>query len=521
MDNELEQILAGLTPEQEDALYKRSLAVLASRYSVEGFRAFFELVMGEKMPEYAAEWVDGVFEVEKKNKRLAVEAFRGSGKSTTMTVAFTAFYLGHHPTTSNFLIQAGDDMAVANTKNIAGIIESNPGWKLVFPYLLPDEGKGWGANGYEIKDTSMDYNTWREKNSKRLNPSFMGAGYASKIIGKHPSGLLIVDDILDEGNTSSDLKMEDVRKILTGTIYPMMMESTLLLFIFTPWRDNDPVVTVTSAENFLHIKTPAYVEDEDGEFFKPLNKKVKLAKSFAIKNIESLENRYTDSGSVEFARMYALDLSKTGNQEFRWYDFPTHLCKWDWYMVGGADYASSLKNWSGAQTDSDYYALAYVAKLPEGGAVVVDGILEKTTLLSALYYAERAQDIYSGWKGTVVETDGKGTEFVQTLYMLKPDLKIIPSGTKGKNKHVRLREMAPWFENGRVRISDANTPFLNELRKEMRLFPNTPHDDAMDAVYWALTAIVDVLQMPKVTGALPGTMMELKKSNPFNSFARR
>jgi predicted phage terminase large subunit-like protein len=315
--------------------------------------------------------------------------------------------------------------------------------------------------------------------------------------------------------------MEDVRKILTGTIYPMMVETTILAFIFTPWRDNDPVVTVTNAENFVHIKTPAYVEDETGEFFKPLGKNIKLLKSFAIRDLASLENRYVDSGSVEFARMYALDLTKAGNQEFKWYDFPSHLIKYDWFMVGGADYASSLKNWSGAQTDSDYYALAYVAKLPEGGAVVCDGILEKTTLLSALYYAERAQEIYSGWKGTVVETDGKGTEFVQSLYMLKPDLKIIPSGTKGKNKHVRLREMAPWFENGRVRISDANTPFLNELRKEMRLFPNTPHDDAMDAVYWALTAIMDVLQMPKAGSSLPGTLLELKKPNPFNSFARR
>jgi phage terminase large subunit-like protein len=68
--------------------------------------------------------------------------------------------------------------------------------------------------------------------------------------------------------------------------------------------------------------------------------------------------------------------------------------------------------------------------------------------------------------------------------------------TKGKGKAQRLEhQMSPWFESGIVKISDADTPFLNALRKEMRQYPNSRTLDCMDAVYWALRMIPEVLKM--------------------------
>ena len=53
--------------------------------------------------------------------------------------------------------------------------------------------------------------------------------------------------------------------------------------------------------------------------------------------------------------------------------------------------------------------------------------------------------------------------------------------------------MAPWLESGMIRISDAETPFLAELRKELDLYPFCKYDDALDALYWACRGMPDVL----------------------------
>lgn len=71
--------------------------------------------------------------------------------------------------------------------------------------------------------------------------------------------------------------------------------------------------------------------------------------------------------------------------------------------------------------------------------------------------------------------------------------------------------MAPWMENGTVRISDAETPFLRELRNELDSYPNHAHDDALDAVYYALRVIPDVLVMPKSSEELPEVIVHEKK----------
>ena len=74
--------------------------------------------------------------------------------------------------------------------------------------------------------------------------------------------------------------------------------------------------------------------------------------------------------------------------------------------------------------------------------------------------------------------------------------------------------MSPWLESGMVRISDAETPFLNELRKELDMYPLSKHDDALDAMYWALRGMPDVLMMPTPMDEIPEFARKKKRSNP-------
>jgi len=538
------------SPEQRKALEHGSL-VLSARWNDDpwGFADCYEVFHKEQMPRHAFyEWIipmywsagkisdDDVIEfysdapeyayivkeikaqfldIGQVARGIVIEAFRGSTKTTTVTVTFCAFRIGHEPHRANLIIQVGDLSANKNTKKIADIISNNPGWKLVFPHVVPDHDLGWGAGGYEVKVThdtetgeEIDYATWRELNSKRLDPTLLGVGYESgQIIGKHPDGLLVIDDIHNEGNTSSRREQENVRQILTDTIFPTMTKDTWKVFIGTPWNENDTLHYVASTGEFLHVQTPV----KRGET-------LTWPEKF---DTDEISKWARVSGSRGFARMYMLDLSYSKNRVFKYQTYPSDQIRFNLPMVGGVDFAGTMDEYTNKAGRNDYFAMAYTAKLPGYGAVVVDGVLEHCTQAGGEVYVKTAQGIFPNWIQSVVEADGAGEGFIQTLKR-NPGLKIVPLKTKGRGKGRRLEgEMAPWLENGTVRISDAETPFLNELRHELDTYPDCENDDALDALYWSMRGMPDVLVMKDNEEELPapGANKKAQEAHPYCSLA--
>jgi len=481
------------------------VAVAQNDDGPDGFECFYKLIFSKQLPAHAREWVEGIYKARNEKKGIVIEAFRGSTKTTTLTIAFTAWRIGKEPHRANLLVQVGDDIAADNTHQVADIIENNTGFKLVFPTVEPDRERGWGAGGYEVKRTDLGYVGWRELNAKRKDPTLVGVGYKSReIIGKHPDGLLVVDDIHDENNTASERELETVRKILTGTIFPTMTPSTWAVFVGTPWVDNDVLRYVASTGEFVHLQTPV---EKDG--IPVWDKKFGEGEIARQKRL---------AGTIQFARMFMLDLTAAKNKVFKYMGYPSSEVRFNWPMVGGVDYAGTMdvnKNKAGG---GDYFAIAYVAKLPGGGAVVVDGVVDHCTQAQAEAYLRRAQEMFPHWLNAVVEGDGKGEEFIQVV-LRNPTMKIIPMKTGGKGKEARLeRQMGPWLESGIVRVSDAETPFLNELRRELDTYPLNEHDDALDAVYWSLRGMPDVLYVPAST-ELPPTRVSVKQaSHPLLAF---
>ena len=400
------------------------------------------------------------------------------------------------------LVQVGDDSSNDTTQQIADIIENNPGFKLVFPEVVPDRERGWGAGGYEVKRSDISYKDWRDLNAKRRDPTLLGVGYKSRaIIGRHPDGVLVVDDIHDENNTASERELANVIRILTGTIFPTITDKTWTIFIGTPWVEEDALHYVAETGEFLHVKTPVL-----------RGNKYTWAEKFNKKEVDKQRRL---AGSVEFARMFLLDLSAAQDNRFKYIDYPAHLIDARWPIVAGVDYAGTMSEAKNKLGKNDYFAIAYVAKNPIGGAVVVDGVLEHCTQSEAEGFVKRGQGIYPNYLTAVIEGDGKGEEFIQVVRR-NPGMKITPMKTGGKGKDARLlRQMGPWLESGMVKISDANTPFLNELRKELQKYKMTPHDDALDAVYWALRGMPDVLVVPPDEMELPDYFFdELEYGNP-------
>lgn len=443
-----------------------------------GFASFYEKVYARPLPRHALQqWIEPLFAARKKGKGFLLTAFRGSSKTTTLSVAFTAFRIGQDPAASNLIIQAGERSAADTSAQVAELIEHNPGWKEVFPDIVPDRKVSWGADGYEVLDTAAgSYEAWRAAcmQEKGKDPTLIGLGYKSRaIIGRHPTGLLLIDDIHDENNTRSYRELEIVIKIVTGTILPTVTPKTWQVVVGTPWRTNDALAHLAASRQYKVVRTP--IETRRGaptwpqRFPRP-----------AIRKLRKL------SGAAEFARMYLLDLEAALGLHLKpeWLQlYPHEKISAEWPVVMGVDYASSADKLKDRQRD--YFAVAVGRALPAGGMVLVDGIRAHLSQAEAEEQLAALAARYPRTQMIGVEAVGKGEEFYHLLrrtYKL-PLIPLHPSASKG----TRFESgMAPLFERAQAYVVDVDTPFTRAFREEWLAWPHGEHDDTLDAVAWML-----------------------------------
>lgn len=512
--------------EDRDAAVIASLVLLSRLDTPNGFAAFYELIMGMQPPAHVMEWIRAIYKAHEEDKGIIIEAFRGSTKTTVINI-FNAFMLGHRPTKNIMLIQAGNESAWDNTAFITGLIENRDEWKLVFPHIEPDRVKGWGAGGYEIKRTDIEYAQFRKEcdspDGKGKDPHLIGVGYESKsIIGKHPNNVLVVDDIHDESNTSSPRELKTVLKTLKGTIFPTMIAGAVRIIVGTPWVEGDALDYCKSTGEFMYIKTPvmkkALEEDPNSVYFS----KEELGDFSGWYTLtwpeeftkEVIISWFNLVGSREFARMYILDLDVADVEGLKYYSCEHSRIDTSWQSGGGCDYASVMEERRLEQKDRSYFAHLWGFKDPYNRIIVYDGTVEQCTQMSAEQHLWKPQNIFENWKHTEFEADGKGEE-AYTVFARNPGLKINPFKVQRIPKTRRHElQVAPWLENGRVMISDVDTPAMNRLRTALRKWPNG-NLDVIDALYALLRVFPECLIGPDISGELPSAKKKKRTTNPY------
>lgn len=520
--------------------------------SPEGFARFYEMLYGRRLPRHARrDWIQPLYKARAAGKGLVVFAFRGASKSTTLSIAFTAFRLGLHPEQSALIIQAADDIAADTAAQIADLIEHNPGWHEAFPHILPDPAVAWGADGYEIRNTQYGYDDWRTRvaRTKGKDPSFVALGYKSRaIIGKHPTGLLLIDDIHDESNTRSARELETVVKILTGTILPTATASAWQIAVGTPWREDDALARLAATGRFISVSTrifrsiplPAVGAKHaspdsaaGGNSIEPIEiaaapgshqthtvhagrgtldeKRPAWPRRFPLKAIERIRQAV---GEAEFARMYMLDprAAQGIHLKAEWLnEFPMEKIGPHWPVVMGVDYASTGDLLKSSQRD--YFAVAVGRAIPGGGGIVlVDGIRARLSQGEAEEQLVELAARYPTLSAIGVEAVGKGEEYfhlMQRSYLQLPLEKMDPGGMK---KGQRIEGgMGLMFQRHHAWIAEVETPFLRAFRDEWLAWPRGAHDDTLDAVAWMLAVAEKyLLFQPR----------KPKTSNPFMLLAR-
>lgn len=503
----LRAALARLSLGELEALAAAARAEFArSQDSPLGFAQFYRLLFDRPLPAHARQqWLPLIYQARALGKGAVIEAFRGSSKSTTLTVAWLAYRIGLEAHKSYLLLGANDEAARDSAGQVADIIAHNPGWRLVFPQVMPDRQAGWGHSGYMVRRSDLPYRQWQQMalQQRGKDPTLVGLGYRSRaVIGKHPGGVLLVDDIHDEHNTRSWRELQLVKKVLTGTILPTATPDTWQVFVGTPWRQDDALAYLKASGRYLSLKTPVYLEGRSP-------RQPAWPERFPLAEIDKIRQAV---GEIEFARMYLLDLTAASGIHLRSEWLNTYRFKDlnpGWPVVMGVDYASVADRVK--YGGRDYFAIAVGRALPQGGGVVlIDGVRKHVSQAEAQYELLHMAERYPTLQLVGVEAVGKGEEFFH-LMLRTSRLPLQPVSPGRRSKGERYEKgMAPLFERQLALLSDRANDFITAFKQEWLQYPDGSTDDTLDAVYWML-----YVALPHLLGG-GGE----KRPNPFVSLGR-
>ena len=485
-----------------------------------GFIFFYYFVYDLPLPAHCVEWIYKFYEARDKGMNLAVEAVRGSLKTSIFSTLMPLYQVGLHPELETIIVQASEDMAHDNSGIIADMIENNAGFRTLFPAVRPDKTKGWGAKGYEVVDVSIDYAAFRRKRTK--SSTFLATGYKSaNIQGRHPRMFGIKDDINNSRNSRYPREMQAVNFAVDQEIQPAFDKTMMNIDVFTPWRMDDIGDRAKKRADTLHIRTPLYKLDENGQLTDvPTWPQEWPEERIASERKEMLPHIW--------AQMYLCDLKGAEGRilksEYLKYieveEIPTDI-----KVYIACDYASVAKDQ--ALKGRDYFALAVVGHHPKGFLILLDGIRKHVDRAGA-------EQIFMNWcsmyhkQGRLIragiEKHGKGEEFADAMMRAADGWKVKQLTTGNRSKGERFEnQLAPVMMGDRLRITTAPGEFISQFVDEflsydgMDTFPN----DCLDAVYYCVRLAKGFIKWSDEDSMYGSVVEKIRSRNPLHKLARR
>lgn len=563
---ELQELLAAArTPEQYEALvdelarklprdfiesgYRSGLVSRArSGVTLKAFQAFYELLHGNKILDHNLDAAEKCFKAHDIGEIFLYLGARGFRKTSTMDVTLGAFLIGHHPHMTGLVTGANDDNAKLIARLIAAIIQYHPAWKEVFPYVVPKE-KAWGAEGYWVIQTHrvdgdklipISREEWEQQQAKTLDPTFVGGGYKSSLInGKHPSLFLIVDDLHDIDSSASVKEREYIKQVFLTQILPTVIREhgkllTWIIMTGVPFAKDDTYQVLRDSGGCTFVSVPAMRRAAEGTEGAVYIDGVNPSNGATYEDIKGWwvltwpENFGVDAvyfwrskGKSMFWQMFMLDIEIAKTAGLTYYLYDEKSIEIGIPMYGGADPTNVEPDKEVGGKKRSSFALCHLGKLPQGGAVVVDGFLKPCGIVDAKEAILTAQTIYPNWRTTAVENVGGGAVFLQYLHTdarvkaIASDL-LSPTDKKLRDKTERFdKEVAPWLENAVLRISTRETPYNMALRRLCDNFFDLPETceekDAGDALYHAIKQMPEVFRVPVME-----TPFQQMQGNPYS-----
>ena len=169
------------------------------------------------------EWADLLT----RHKRCLIWGHVESGKSQQISIGRTLWELGRNPNTRVVVVSNTDSQAQAIVSTCARYIEGSERLHRVFPNLRRAKGQAWTRHALTV-----------ERVGTPTHPSLRSCGIHGNILGARIDRL-ILDDILDYENTTSETQRKDLQSWYSSTLGGRLTADASVWCVGNAWNVDD------------------------------------------------------------------------------------------------------------------------------------------------------------------------------------------------------------------------------------------------------------------------------------------
>lgn len=468
---------------------------------------FIQYVTDKEPARHHRLWLKNIFDFTDEGRkdgtyRLNIIAPRDSAK-TTIGMYSLAWFMARFPLSTNMVISVSAKQAEARLEMVRDVIRNNTRFQNVFPWIGVDERQRNTIQEFSIfadamydprsnKVKSISYNVWRSlvsRSGSLKDPTMYVSGSGGKgVIGRRISGMMILDDIIDEAYLRAELQ-DEVYEYIMRTLIPCIMENAKVINIGTRWMLEDIPEKLKNNPGWKTLETSAIKYDGDG------NPHSYWPEYWPLEKLESRRIEMDDDSL--FRVSYLNDPSAYASAKFTVdglsQKLPDSLPAFTAIYVG-TDFAISVKK------DADFTVFAAVGVDAAKNLYILDLQRIKVTpdvMVSELFqFAVKTATRFGKLTTVLIEKVAFQTVMKHVMADKYPSIPILPIPPIGDKGH-RTEQFAILCNDGRVYF-DTSNPFYKILKAEAMNFKIARHDDCLDAVSIVVQHIGTSIQNVKV-----------------------
>lgn len=329
--------------------------------------------------------------------------------------------------------------------------------------------------GIRLADDSQAMDRWHT----RAGGGMITAGVGGAITGRG-GDLLIVDDPVKNWEEADSATMRQKTIDWWGsTFYTRAEPGASILVLATRWHERDLSGYLMSDENetsrdWTEIKLPALAEDAD-----PMGRVVGQALCPERYDEAAMDKIRKSVGSRAWNALYQQRPSAAAGNIIK----REHFRHWDRLPDRMDEHLISLDATFTGKAKSDFVAMQYWGRCKADKYLIdqVYGRMGITDTIRALVEFSRKYPL-AALKLIENKANGPAIEDI-----LKHEVSGIVLWEPTGDKVARANAVAPQFESGNVYVPmPSRQPWVSDLIEEAVTFPNSAHDDRVDAMTMAL-----------------------------------
>lgn len=398
----------------------------------------------------------------------------GHSKSTCCTVNYPCWEVGIDNDLRFIIACHSDRLVRAFIRQIRYTLTSES-YIEIFNDLKPTHeivGKGgvrkWSETELLIKRTS-----------KSKDPTFAGYSTGEHIVGGR-ADRIICDDLIDQDDVNTVEQREKVWDWFRNELLTRLEPDGRIIVVGTRWHWDDLYNKLLTSSEYKLLQLKAITEDEDHKLHALWPERWPL---------DILLARKKSMGSAGFECQYQGNPTPTegGTLKREWInhwttegeDKPHRI-----YKLPSRDKLQIYQAWDLAISEdphADWTVGLTLGVDMEGGLYLLDYVRDHWDFPTQMKKVEEQARLWRPLK-IAIESNAYQKALPQAL---RGGLLPVVEVKQTKNKIMRIQELAPYFENGTMRISPSQDEFLLEYLQ----FPKGEHEDILDALHLAFSHV--------------------------------